>query len=101
MSLLTAFSKLIEQIMYTKVMSFLSRKTILYEHRHGFQTKQSSIHPVIHLINHCAKVNNAISQKYTMSILYDISKAFDIINNGILLKLLLFEEYVVMQINGL
>jgi len=48
-----------------------------------------------------AKVNNAIPQKYTMSILYDLSKAFDIISNGILLKMLLFGEYVVMQINGL
>jgi len=46
--------------MYNRVMSFLSSKNILYEPQYGFRTKHSTIHPIIHLINQSAKVNNAI-----------------------------------------
>ena len=34
-----------------------------------------------HLINHCAKVNNAIPDKYKMSIFCNLSKVFDVINH--------------------
>ena len=35
-SLLTSFSKLLEKIMYDKVMNFLNSNNILYEHQYGF-----------------------------------------------------------------
>jgi len=38
-SLLTAFSKLIEKIMYYKVMSFLNSNNILYKHQYGILIK--------------------------------------------------------------
>ena len=57
-SLLTTFSKLIERLMYNKVMNFLTENNILYKHQYGFRPKHSTIHPIIHLLNHIAESNN-------------------------------------------
>ena len=58
-SLLPAISKVFEKIMYNKIVSFLSSKNILYKHQYGFRQKHSTIHPIIHMLNDCAKNINA------------------------------------------
>ena len=40
-SLLTAFSKLLEKLMYDKVISFLNSNNTLYKHQYGFREKHS------------------------------------------------------------
>jgi hypothetical protein len=67
-SLLPAFSKLFENIIYNKVVSFLDSNNILYEHQYGFRAKHSTIHPIIHLINQCAEANNTTPKQHTMLI---------------------------------
>jgi hypothetical protein len=84
-SLLSSFSKLLERIMYNKMMKFLTTNDILYKHQYGFRPKHSTIHPVIHLLNHCAEANNTIPSKYTLATFCDLSKAFDTISHRILL----------------
>ena len=60
-SLLIAFSKLIEcLIMFNKLISFFNYNT-LFKHQYGFQSKHSTLHPVIHLNNHCAEVSNQVN----------------------------------------
>ena len=49
-SLLPIFSKLLEKIMFDKVMNFLNKNNILYEHQYGFRAKHSSIQPIIHVL---------------------------------------------------
>jgi len=69
-SLLPAFSKIFERIMYNKIMSFLNSNNILYKHQHqyGFREKHSTIDPTIHLLNQCELANNSTLKQVTLSI---------------------------------
>ena len=85
-SLLSAFSKILEKIMYNKMMSFLDTKKILYKHQYGFRPNHSTIHPIMHLLNHCAEATSGLTPEYTLVALCDLSKAFDVIDHEILLR---------------
>ena len=84
-SLLPAFSKLLEKIMYDKLLNFLTAKNVLYKHQYGFRSKHSTIHPIIHLLNHCASSASKPDPEFTLAVLCDLSKAFDVIDHDILL----------------
>ena len=84
-SLLPDFSKLIEKIMLKKLCR-TSIKNILYKHQYGFRAKHYSIHPVIHSLNRISEVNNSDPKQLTLSIVCDLSEAFDVINLKIVLQ---------------
>ena len=79
-SLLSAFSKILEKIMYNKIMSFLDTKKILCKHQYGFRPNHSTIHPIMHLLNHCAEATSGLTPGYTLVAL------FDVIDHEILLR---------------
>ena len=84
-SLLSSFSKILERVIYNKIMTFLEANNILYHHQYGFRAKHSTIHPILHLLNHCAEANNLAPSQFTLATFCDLSKAFDTISHNILL----------------
>ena len=71
--------------MFDNVKGCLDTHNVLYEHQYGFRPKHSTIHPVIHFLNHCAESNNESNSEFTLAVFCDLSKAFDVINLEILL----------------
>ena len=85
-SILNAFSKLMEKIVACQMMKYLNKFNILYEHQYGFRSGRSTSQPLIQLINKVYQGLNAKTSEYTLSVFIDLKKAFDTCNISILLK---------------
>jgi potassium voltage-gated channel Eag-related subfamily H protein 8 len=50
-SLLPAYSKLLEKIVCKQLTTFFTKENIPYQHQYGFRSKHATIHPITHLLH--------------------------------------------------
>ena len=83
-SVLPCFSKMLERIMYKRLYNHLSQNHMLYPKQFGFQKSHSTEHAIIQLID---QTNSSIEKNnFTLGVFVDLSKAFDTVDNHILIS---------------
>ena len=83
-SLLPNFSKILEKLIANRLSNFLESNNYLSKNQYGFRKNHSTVHPLIHFMNHLTKSLN--KKFYTIAIFCDLCKAFDTVDHNILLK---------------
>ena len=83
-SVLTCLAKLLEKLMYKRLIKYVEKNNILSDHQYGFRKNRSTELAIIELVN---KITKEIDHgKYTIGIFLDLSKAFDTIDHKILIS---------------
>ena len=74
-SILPAFSKLLEKLVCNRLVQFIENKNLLYQHQYGFREKHSTIHPVLQLLKDISIANDKTTKDITLAVFLDLSKA--------------------------
>ena len=74
-SSLPALSKIMEIIVYNRLVMFLENYNILYKHQYGFLSKHSivTIHPLLQLLKDIADANDKTTKDITLIVFLDLS----------------------------
>ena len=83
-SLLSNINKLLEKIIYNRIIQFLEKYNRLYKLQFGFRTQHSTNHTIVDITE---KIKNALdNNKLASGIFIDLQKAFDTVNHNILIN---------------
>jgi len=83
-SLLSVFSKIFEKVMYARLSSFFTANNIINPRQYGFRQQHSCEHAVIDAQSTILSTLN--NKQIALLLLIDFSKAFDMVDHGILLN---------------
>nr|CAH7768887.1 unnamed protein product [Callosobruchus chinensis] len=77
-AILSVFSKIIEKMVALRIENYLTKYDILSPSQHGFRAGRSTETGVVEYMQH---INNELDVgKYVVSIMFDLSRAFDTVN---------------------
>ena len=80
-SVLPLFSKILEHLMYTRLLSFINKHKLLYSYQFGFRRGHSPDLASICLVD---KISKALRNgEYVLGLFLDFSKAFNTVNHDI------------------
>ena len=83
-SLLSNFNKILEKLVYKRLLKFLEWKSVLFDKQFGFRQGYSTQYAMLSIID---KIQSAIDNHFIpCGIFLDFSKAFDTVNHDILVK---------------
>ena len=83
-SVLPLFSKILERLMYKRLLAFVNKHNLLYRNQFGFRANHS---PNLALILLMDKISGALERgDYVLGLFLDFSKAFDTVNHEILFE---------------
>ena len=83
-SLLVTISKVLEKLVYKRVYNYLQSNGSLYTSQYGFHSNHSTDNAVTELIGEILK--NLENKKYTLTLFFDLSKAFDTLEHDVIFK---------------
>ena len=84
MSVLPAFSKILERVMYNRLLRFLNNHNILSDNQYGFRKHHSTTYALACLYD---KIFSSIkNEECTVGIFIDLSEAFDTVDHNILIS---------------
>lgn len=83
-SLLSTLSKIIERVIFNRIMDFITKYEILHDAQHGFRKKKSTQTAIFSFLNKL--YDNLDNGNKTIGLFMDLSKAFDLVDHELLLE---------------
>lgn len=83
-SLLSAFDKILEKVVYSRLINFLNKHNTLFKYQFGFRKNHSTSLALIEIVDKCYKLID--DKNWVVGIFVDFEKAFDTVNHDILLS---------------
>ena len=82
-SILSQFDKILEKLIYSRIINFIEKNDLLCENQFGFRKNSSTIFAINSIYDKF--INNIDQNLYTCCLFLDLSKAFDTVDHDILL----------------
>ena len=82
-SLLSVFNRVLEKLMYNRLIKFIEKRNLIYDKQFGFRSHHSTEHAILSIVD---KIQEAIEGgEFSCGIFLDFKKAFDTVNHEILI----------------